>query len=108
MRARSIVADILSMGVAERNLGTAIQLVSGHLGRQIAQWLASPFGMATIAVAGITLINSAIEAHKQKLRETAQEASNQAKKSAFRCYLNCSLFSMICGLFSKIYFRTKR
>lgn len=73
IRARSIVADILSMGVAERNLGDAIQLVSGHLGRQIAQWAASPFGMATIAVAGISLITSAISKYNQKLEESRQE-----------------------------------
>lgn len=82
IRARSIVADILSMSVAERDLGTAIQLVTGHLGRQIAQWAMSPFGMATIAVAGIALITSAIESYKQKLKEAAQEASNQAEESA--------------------------
>lgn len=80
IRARSIVADILSMGVAERNLGTAIQLVSGHLGRQIAQWAASPFGMATIAVAGITLITSAIEKNSQKLEENAQKAGEAYDK----------------------------
>ena len=80
IRTRSIVAEILSLGVAERNLGTAIQLVSGHLGRQIAQWAASPFGMATIAVAGITLITSAIEKNSQKLEENAQTAGEALDK----------------------------
>mgnify|MGYP000652497610 CR=1 FL=1 len=80
IRARSIVADILSMGVAERNLGTAIQLVTGHLGRQIAQWAMSPFGMATIAVAGIALITSAIEKNSQKLEENAQKAGEAYDK----------------------------
>lgn len=80
IRARSIVADILSIGVAERSLGTAIQIATGHLGRQIAQWALSPFGMATIAVAGITLITSAIEKHSQKLEENAQKASESFDK----------------------------
>ena len=80
IRARSIVADILSMGVAERNLGTAIQLVSGHLGRQALAWATSPLGMATIAVAGITLITSAIEKNSQKLEENAQKAGEAYDK----------------------------
>ncbi len=82
IRARSLVADILSMGVAERNLGDAIQLVTGHLGRQALAWATSPMGMATIAVAGITLITSAIEKNSQKLEENAQktgEALNKVK-----------------------------
>lgn len=80
IRARSIVADILSMGVAERNLGTAIQLVTGHLGRQALAWATSPMGMATIAVAGITLITSAIKKNSQKLEENAQKAGEAYDK----------------------------
>ena len=80
IRARSIVADILSLGIAERNLGGAIQLVTGHLGRQALAWAASPLGMATIAVAGITLITSAIEKNSQKLEENAQKAGEAYDK----------------------------
>lgn len=80
IRARSIVADILSMGVAERNLGTALQLVTGHLWEQVRAWAATPMGMATIAVTGIMLINSAIEKHSQKLEETAQKAGEAFDK----------------------------
>lgn len=89
IRTRSIVADILSLGVAERNLGTALQLVTGHLREQTVAWAASPMGMATIAIAGISLLISginkysqSIEEHKRKLKETAQEASKQAEESS--------------------------
>lgn len=80
IRARSIVAEILSIGVADRQLGTAIGLVTEHLGRQALAWATSPFGMATIAVAGITLITSAIEKNSQKLEENAQKAGEAYDK----------------------------
>ncbi len=89
VRTRSIVADILSLGVAERNLGTALQLVTGHLREQAIAWTASPMGMATIVVTGISLLisginkyNQSIEEHKRKLKEAAQKASKQAEESS--------------------------
>ncbi len=82
IRARSIVADILSMGVAERSLGTAIQLVTGHLWQQTAAWAATPFGMATIAIAGISLLISGIRAYNQKLEESRQEMIEAGKEAA--------------------------
>lgn len=84
IRARSVIADIISMGIAEGNLGTAIQLVTGHLGRQAAVWAASPMGMATIAVAGIAAIAVAIAQltdSTQDLKKSYEDTKNQIQES---------------------------
>ncbi len=89
VRARSIVADILSIGAANRQLGTAIQLVNEHLRERIRLWAMTPSGIATIGFAAISLITSAVNAYnqavdeyKQKLKEAAQESAKQAEESA--------------------------
>ncbi len=80
IRTRSMIADILALGVAERNLGGAVQLVTRHLGEQALAFASTPIGMATIAIAGIQLITSAIEQHSQTLEEHAQKTGEALEK----------------------------
>lgn len=82
VRSRSIVADILSMGLAEGSLGTAIQLVTEHLWEQATAWLATPMGMATVASAGIFLLTSSISKYNKKLEEARQATIELGKETA--------------------------
>lgn len=78
VRARSIVADILAMGVAERSLGTAIQLVTSHLAQQALAWASTPAGIVTITAVAITGLAKAYDA----LTISTEEAREKAEKSA--------------------------
>ena len=66
IRSRSIVADILSLGVAEGNLKDAIGLVNGHLREQAVHFLSSPTGQFA---AGLTLVIGVIEGVKFAIKQ---------------------------------------
>lgn len=76
LRARSIVADILSIGLAEGSLGTAIQLVTGHLWQQAAAWAATPFGMATITISAIAGILGLVDLFTTSVAESQEKLNN--------------------------------
>ncbi len=76
IRARSIIADTLAVGVAEGSLGTAIGLVTEQLGRQALAWIASPLGMATVAAVGIYAIVKTVDSLTISLEESREALSN--------------------------------
>jgi murein DD-endopeptidase MepM/ murein hydrolase activator NlpD len=74
---------------AQLSFGQKVRLTTAMLKEQALAWLATPMGMATVAVTGISLlvsgiswVNQKLEENKQKLKEVAQEASKQADESA--------------------------
>ncbi len=72
IRARSIIADTLAVGVAEGSLGTAIGLVTEQLWAQATAWIASPLGMATVAALGIYGIVKAVDYFTISLEESRE------------------------------------